>query len=218
MTKIWRITALAVAGIAVLGMTGWVGAALYVNDVEQPAYRVVQQDGAIELRDYPALVVAEVTRPGDRREAVNAAFGPLARYIFARERAGPAIPMTVPVTQQGAPIAMTAPVTQQPAAGAGGSWAVRFVMPSRYTLETLPVPAGADVRLVPVPAVRRAVIRFSGIATDSAIAREQARLEDWVARRGVRPAGPPTYAYYNAPFTPWFLRRNEVWLELPAGS
>ncbi len=218
MTRMWRMTALGVAGIAVLAVAGWIGLALYVNDVEQPAYRVVQQDGAIELRDYPALVVAEVTRPGDRREAVNAGFGPLARYIFARERAGAAIPMTAPVTQQGAPIAMTAPVTQQPDAGGGGNWAVRFVMPSRYTLETLPVPAGADVRLIPVPATRRAAIRFSGVATDSVIAAEQARLEAWVARRGVRPTGSPTYAYYNAPFTPWFLRRNEVWLELPAGS
>ena len=218
MTKIWRRTLVGVAALAGLAVLGWIGAALYVNDVEQPAYRVVQQDGTIEIRDYPALVFAEVTRPGDRGQAVNAGFGPLARYIFARERGGPGVPMTAPVTQQAQPIAMTAPVTQQPDAAASGNWVVRFIMPSRYTLETLPVPAGSDVRLVPSPATRRAVIRFSGVATDTAIADQQSRLERWLAQRGIRPVGTATYAYYNAPFTPWFLRRNEVWLEVPAGS
>jgi hypothetical protein len=161
--------------------------------VETPAYAVEVAEGAIELRRYPPMIAAEVTRTGDRQAAVRAGFGPLARYIFGRDRAGEKI-------------AMTAPVTQTPA---GGAWTVRFLMPAGWTMETLPAPAG-DVRLVELPAQRMAAIRFSGRWTDARFAEAEARLRDWLAARGLSPAGPPVHAYYNDPFTPASLRRNEV--------
>jgi hypothetical protein len=201
----------AVAGLAVIAVGVWV---YVVNNVEQPAYRTVRADGAIELRDYPALVVAEVTRRGDRWGAVNAGFRPLAAYIFARERSGPSVPMTAPVTQQR--IAMTAPVTQSRTDAADpDTWVVRFIMPSGFSLDTLPQPAAAsDVRLTAVPAQRRAAIRFSGRATDASIAAEEAKLMAWLAGQGLKAAGPPTYAYYNDPWTPGPLRRNEVMVDV----
>ena len=168
------------------------------RNVEIAGYSVTEADGPIEIRDYPVLLVAEVTRTGSRDQAVRAGFGPLARYIFASERPGEKI-------------AMTAPVTQQQGAQA---WTVQFIMPSGYTLESLPKPVGADVRLREVPAVRRVAIRFSGWWSDDLFAEKNAELQAWLARRGLSTVGSPIFAYYNDPFTPGFLRRNEILYDL----
>jgi hypothetical protein len=199
-----------IGGVAVLAVGGWIYA---VSNVEQPKYALVTQDGAIEIRDYPALVVAEVTRRGDRNSAVRAGFSPLAGYIFAKNRSGESVSMTAPVLQARQTIAMTAPVTQTPS-GAIDSWMIRFVMPSKYTLETLPKAAGDDVRLLDMPAARRAAIRFSGVATDALIATNETALRAWLASRHITILGAPTYAYYNDPFTPGPLRRNEVMFDV----
>jgi hypothetical protein len=150
------------------------------------------------LRAYPPLVVAEVTRTGTRDQAVRAGFGPLARYIFAQERGGEKIAMTAPVTQT----------------AEGGSWTVRFIMPSDYSLDRLPKPSGADVKLTELPAARRAAIRFSGWWSDPLFTEKNAELLAWMAKHGLSPVGEPTFAYYNDPFTPGFLRRNEILYEV----
>jgi hypothetical protein len=96
---------------------------------------------------------------------------------------------------------------------------VRFIMPSQYSLETLPKPADADVEVKVVHPARRAAIRFSGIATDELVAEKERELRNWLAARSFASDGPATFAYYNAPFTPGPMRRNEVWIELQdAGS
>ncbi|MFN3868769.1 MAG: SOUL family heme-binding protein, partial [Hyphomicrobiaceae bacterium] len=208
-------------GLAVGGLF-FAGAAVLiwvyvVQNVEQPSYRVVQADGKIEVRDYPSLVVAEVVRRGDRKSAVNAGFRPLASYIFGKDRAGDTISMTAPVTQSAEKIAMTAPVTQSASAGDGQTWTVRFIMPSKYTLADLPKPGSGDVTLKNVPAARRAAIRFSGVADDASIAAAEAALRRWLTARGMKADGAATYAYYNDPFTPGPLRRNEVLIEVDGG-
>ena len=210
--KVIGFTLVGLLGLLVFAAAGW----FYVtSNVEQPKYRVVLNEGAIELRDYPPLVVAEVTRRGERKDAVRAGFRPLASYIFAKEREGESIAMTAPVTQERERIAMTAPVTQSPSnEGTADAWVVRFVMPAEYSLETLPPPANPDVQLRRLPESRRAAIRFSGVATDALIAEQEGRLRAWLAERGLTPAGAATYAYYNDPFTPGFLRRNEVVFDL----
>jgi hypothetical protein len=196
---------LAVAAIAIF--------VFVVQNVETPEYVTVESDGAFEVRDYPALVVAEVTRQGPRREALSAGFGPLARYIFAKERGGETIAMTAPVTQQAnEAIAMTAPVTQ--ASLGDGVWSVRFIMPARYRLEDLPAPGSAEIRLAEVPARRRAAVRFSGSTSDVALAKQETALRDWIRARGLVADGAAVFAYYNDPFTPGFLRRNEVLIDL----
>jgi effector-binding domain-containing protein len=220
MAKAGRMIGWSVAVALLIGLLAG-GYWMYtINNIETPAYTVVKADkqgGAIEIRDYPAMVVAEVTTKGDRRAAVSAGFGPLAGYIFAKERpqggAQGTIPMTAPVTQSRATIAMTAPVTQS-ATNDQGDWVVRFVMPSKYTLQTLPVPAGAAVRLNTVPAQRRAVIRFSGRATDASVAEQEALLRSWMAANGLTVIGSATYAYYNPPFYPPPLMRNEVMFDV----
>jgi hypothetical protein len=210
---------LIVGTVAVLGIVAMAVFVFVVQNVETPEYVAVESDGAFEIRDYPALVVAETTRAGARREALGAGFGPLARYIFAKERAGEKIAMTAPVIQQRpeAPaerIAMTAPVIQSPTGE--DAWSVRFIMPSGYSLEALPAPATSEVRLREIPAQRRAAVRFSGSTTDAALAEQEAALRAWMAARGLTAAGPAVYAYYNDPFTPGFLRRNEVLIDVEA--
>lgn len=185
-----------------------------VQNVEQPTYSAVVADGDFEVRDYPSLVVAEVVRNGSREQGLRDGFGPLARYIFARDRSGERIAMTAPV-QQGAvapdaKIAMTAPVTQSPSGD--DTWVVRFIMPSALSLADLPAPANDAIRLREVLPRRFAAVRFSGRTDDALIRQQEARLRDWMSRRSLTPAGPPEYAYYNDPFTPGFLRRNEVML------
>jgi SOUL heme-binding protein len=187
-----------IAGLFVFAIGVWV---YIVSNVEQPKYVRIIEDGAIELRDYPALVVAEVTRSGDRNSAVRAGFSPLAGYIFAKNRGGENV-------------SMTAPVTQTQAAAGSQMWSVRFVMPAKYTLETLPKAQGDDVKLLQIPATHRAAIRFSGVATDTLIATNETMLRDWLAKRNMVILGAATYAYYNDPFTPGPLRRNEVMFDV----
>ena len=209
-------------GFAVLGVLVIIGVgawAYVVSNVEQPKYASIRLDGAIEIRDYPALVVAEVTRRGDRNAAVRAGFGPLAGYIFAKNRGGESVSMTAPVMQAREPIAMTAPVTQTPAtqtqdASGNGTWLIRFVMPAKYTLDTLPKAAGDDVRLLEIAPATRAAIRFSGVATDASIAANEAILRQWLEANQYEISGLPTYSYYNDPFTPGPLRRNEVMIDV----
>jgi DNA gyrase inhibitor GyrI len=212
------------AAFIVLAVSAMLVFVYVIQNVEQPKYSLVEQQGDIELRDYPSLLVAEVRRDGTRQQGLSAGFGPLARYIFAKERGGERIAMTAPVEQQAAApnarIAMTAPVTQHavdgPARDAGGQggWAVRFIMPSTYRLAQLPAPASDDINLYEVPPRRMAAIRFSGRTTDALIGEQEQRLKDWMGQQGLKQAGPPIYAYYNDPFTPGFLRRNEVLIEV----
>ncbi|MFO1091131.1 MAG: heme-binding protein [Hyphomicrobiales bacterium] len=194
---------LVLGGLVVAAYGAWY---LIGQNVETPAYTVAERDDSIEIRNYPPLVVAEVDRTGGRWEAVNQGFRALAAYIFAKNRPGDTIAMTAPVTQQPA-------MAVGPDVGAAKPWAVRFIMPAQYSLSALPQPGG-DVKLVPVPAGKRAAIRFSGVATDDLLAQKEAELKRWLDARGLAAKGPATYAYYNDPFTPGFLRRNEVMFDL----
>lgn len=181
---------------------------------EIPAYRVAQRDGDIEIRDYPALVAAEVTVGGDRNTAVREGFRLLAGYIFGGNDGGRRIAMTAPVMQQPQPgtrIAMTAPVMQT---RIGKSWTIRFVMPSSFTLDTLPTPDSAQVMLRAIAPSRTAALRFSGLTREPDIIKRTERLDAFITQHGLKPAGAPTLARYDPPWQPWFMRRNEILVEL----
>lgn len=166
------------------------------RETEQPDFALVRKDEAFELRDYPALVVAEVSHSGSRERASGASFRRLAAYIFAQDRpAG------------GEAIAMTAPVIQDETRP--GEWRMRFVMPSKYTLATLP-PAPADITLTEMPARRMAAVRFAGYGSGRDLAMMEARLREWMAAEALTPAGEAEYAFYDAPMVLGPLRRNEV--------
>jgi hypothetical protein len=120
--------------------------------------------------------------------------------------------MTVPVTMEpkSEKISMTAPVSMQEAAG---KWRMHFVMPSKYTLETLPAPNNAEVKLREVPAKKFAVVRFSGFAGEEKTAKKTEELLTWLEGKQIKPSGVPELARYNAPWTLPFMRRNEVMVE-----
>lgn len=199
MNKVTRMLVYIALGLLVVALGLMLAWYVMSRNVEIARYEVIEADGAIEIRSYPALVVAEVTRTGNRDEAVRSGFGPLAGYIFAKERPGDKIAMTAPVTQT----------------SEGTTWTVRFIMPSSYTLDQLPRPSDADVQLRELPPARRAAIRFSGWWSDELFKTEDAKLRDWLSKKGLTPSGTPTFAYYNDPFTPGFLRRNEILYDLP---
>tara|TARA_R110002096_G_scaffold414643_1_gene615851 strand:- start:1501 stop:2148 length:648 start_codon:yes stop_codon:yes gene_type:complete len=185
---------------------------------DEPAHRVIRSEGAIEVRDYDPVIEAHVEVEGDRQGAVNTGFRPLAGYIFGgnqsrTESGAEEIAMTTPVIQsQSQRIAMTSPVTQE--VSEEGRWRVAFIMPPQWSMETLPVPDNADVRLVEIPARRMAAIRFSGRARDSMMADKLDELREFLAANGYRELGEPQFAYYNPPWTLGPFRRNEVMIEI----
>jgi hypothetical protein len=186
--------------------------------IEEPAYEVVRTYPEFELRDYPAYLIAETEVEAPFDEAGNRAFRILADYIFGNNRASTKIEMTAPVSQRpaaGERIEMTAPVVQRPERGADGeTFVVGFVMPSRFSLETLPEPVDSRVRLREVPSKLMAVRRYSGRWTESAYRENEARLLSAVEETGLSPVAAPVYARYNSPFSLWFMRRNEVMVEV----
>jgi SOUL heme-binding protein len=186
-----------------------VGVFSQMRRVEEPKFTLVEQSGAFELRDYPPLLVAEATVKGARSVAINEGFRAIADYIFGNNIAAEKVAMTAPVTQQSSEaVAMTAPVTQQ---AAGDAWTVRFIMPSQYTLETLPKPKNVAVTIKQVEGQRMAVLRFSGAADDQMLAEKTQALTAEMSKRSlVATAAATYYAFYDPPWTLGFLRRNEV--------
>lgn len=189
-------------------MAGAVAAGPLASDVEQASYRVLFNEQSIEWREYTPVIVAETTVSGPREESIREGFSRLADYIFGKNRAQEKIAMTAPVMQQQSEtITMTAPVLQEKNAT---GWHVQFIMPSHYTLDTLPKPLSKDVQLHPLGKRYVAAISFSGTATDALLEENTEALYDHVRKHHLTPTGEPMYAFYNPPWTLPFLRRNEV--------
>ena len=203
--------------VTLLGHLLWLTLAampLRSHAIEEPDYQVIRQlDHNVELRQYAPYVVAEVDLKATAEDAGNQAFPILAGYIFGKNKGERKFAMTAPVTQTAAPVkmGMTAPVTQ---AAVAGGMRVQFVLPKGVTLESAPEPLDPRVQLRLVPATSWAAIRYSGMWTQSNYKEHLALLKTTLDKAGVATQGEPVLARYNAPFTPWFLRRNEIWLAL----
>jgi hypothetical protein len=203
-SMLWSIAVIAVATIAFAGNM--------MSNVEQARYTLIEAEGAIEIRDYAPMIVAETQVSGERKAAIREGFRILADYIFGNNLDTAKVPMTAPVIQQSSTkIAMTAPVIQQ---GEGANWTVRFVMPAHYTLQTLPKPNNPAVELKEISAKRFVTIRFSGLADEKMLNAKTALLEDFIAERKLHTIASPVYAFFNPPWTLPFLRRNEVMVEI----
>jgi len=181
--------------------------------IEEPDYTVVQTLNKVEIRQYAGYAVAEVVVPGSADEAGSAAFPILAGYIFGKNKGERKLEMTAPVTQTPVPVKleMTAPVTQSVAPG---GYLVQFVLPKGVTSTNAPVPLDARVMLRDVAGSRVAVVRYSGFWSEDNYQKHLQELQNTLAANNLRPVGEPVYSRYNAPFTPWFMRRNEIWLHL----
>ena len=178
--------------------------------IEEPSFRVLERDGAYELREYAPYLVAETRVKADFERAGNEAFRRLFRYISGDNTMRQDITMTAPVTQSrptGEKLAMTAPVTQM---ASEEGYLVAFVVPAKYTPDTVPQPNDPTVHIREIPAQRVAVWRYSGRWTTANYEQHEAALRRAMDARGLRATGEPILARYNSPFMPSFMRRNEV--------
>jgi hypothetical protein len=182
--------------------------------IEEPAYDVLLETPAYEVRRYAAYLVAEVDLDGDFTDAGNAAFRILAGYIFGDNKPGEKMAMTAPVeSTSGEKMKMTAPVTSS-SQDDGTRTTFAFVMESKYTRDTLPEPVDSRIRIVERPARTLAVHRYSGRWTKARYDEHEAVLLEALQVDQIDAIGAPVFARYNAPFTPWFLRRNEIMVEI----
>lgn len=176
--------------------------------IEEAPYKVVKSDSSFEVRDYESYIVAETLVDGEFEDAGGKAFKRLFRYISGDNRSQSKVAMTAPVSQaSGEKIEMTAPVSQEKMAD---QWVVSFMMPASYTMESLPVPEDSRVTLRQVAAKRMATVRYSGFWSEKNFTKNKLALEDWIQKEQLTVIGTPIWARYNAPFVPWFLRRNEI--------
>ncbi len=202
-----KIVLLLLLGGVVVALAVVAGCATSRKGYESPAYRVVLSAGAVEVRDYPALIVAQTSMVGAGGRSQNGGFMNLFHYITGANEGRKKLPMTTPV--------LVAANADSSAADTNAFMA--FIMPGKYALGDLPQPAGTNVTLRRVEATRYAVRRFSGARDTAAQARESEALVRWMAARGYAPLDAPLYAFYDPPWTPGFLRRNEVLLRFQGG-
>jgi|688.fasta_scaffold19441_3 hypothetical protein len=202
---------------------------LPVGNIEEPKYTLISQSDGYEIREYAYYILAETTISGaeNRDEASRKGFSIIAGYIFGDNIKKDKISMTVPVNTEESTsekIAMTAPVNTEKIAmtmpvnteeeADSGAYNVSFVMPSKYTLETLPEPNDNRVKLREVPAHKVAVRRFSWTTSESAFKKNEEELLKALSRDGVETVGAVNVARYNTPFTIPFMLRNEVHIEV----
>lgn len=194
-----------------------------VMATEEPKFTVIEKSEPFELRLYAPLIVAEVKVDGDLDSASNQGFRLIAAYIFGQNQVAEKIAMTAPVgiesgeKNKSAKIAMTSPVTIESDKGAGSAnrqWTVSFVMPSEYTMASLPKPLDSQVKIREVPAEKRAVITFSGFYNEEKVLDKTQALRDWMQSRNLKAVGEPQFARYNPPWTLPFMRRNEVMIQV----
>ncbi|HWI40504.1 MAG TPA: heme-binding protein [Verrucomicrobiae bacterium] len=185
------------------------------RNVKEPAYRVERVADGYEVRSYDPLVVAEASVPPESGDPLSDGFRMLFAYITGANSGTRQIPMTAPVLQEKRPgenIPMTAPVIREKRVG--GSPVVAFVLPADLTVDTAPLPTDPRIRLRPVPSRRVAVVRFSGYASDRIMEEKREKLRGMLERDALKPEGDFIEAYYNPPWTPPFMRRNEVMVEV----
>jgi SOUL heme-binding protein len=180
------------------------------SGAEQPKYDVLETVGnSVEIRRYQARIVAETTVMDKASDSRGEAFRLLAGYIFGANKTKKSIEMTTPVEIKtpGQTIAMTAPVEiNKTEAGL----VMRFFMPAEYTIDELPKPVDARVRLAEVPPQTMAVLRFSGSTSEAAVSKKAAELLGTLNGTSWKIDGMPTAFFYNPPWTIPLLRRNEV--------
>ena len=169
--------------------------------VETPNYEVIGQMDGVEIRLYPRLILATVMGDGD-----GTPFRRLFQYISGNNSGSSKISMTAPVLTPER-IEMTAPVISE-------GYSMSFVVPSKYTMETVPTPNDESIRIQEMPERKLAVIRFRGWARERSVEERKAMLISVLQRNGIETVGEPFLMRYNSPWTPGFMRRNEIGIEI----
>ena len=181
--------------------------------VEEPEFKLESKTDTYEIRKYPEMLVAETQVNASFEESGSIAFRILADYIFGNNKSKTKIEMTSPVSMQprSEKIEMTAPVGQ---IKNSSGYLIQFTMPIKFTMETLPEPNDQRVQIRKIPSRKVSVYRYSGRWTEE---RYQEKLKEFISelqKDKIQTVGDPVFSRYNPPFIPWFLRRNEIWLEI----
>jgi hypothetical protein len=208
-----------VFGYIVAGILGlvlaWIGVGVVTeHGVKEPAFVVERLADGYEVRRYEPYLVAEAQVPPGTEDPLGTGFRMLFKYIGGANQGSRKIDMTAPVLKEepeAEKIPMTKPVLRRQEQG---MTRVAFVLPPGYTLETAPQPNNPRIRIREIPIRRLAVLRFSGYATDPVVEEKRERLGYLLSRDGLRPVGGFMEAYYNPPWTPPFMRRNEVMVDI----
>ena len=186
-----------------------------LSALEEPKYSVLKEYENFEIRNYASYLVAEVDIEGSYNKTGNEAFRILAGYIFGDNQSSTKMNMTAPVESEAIQTSermnMTAPVFSNKNVN---GYTYRFVMESKYTQETLPVPNNSKIRITEIKDRVMAVISFSGRWSQKNFEKHEQILVNDLKNAGIGVASEAIYARYNAPFTPWFLRRNEIMFEI----
>lgn len=197
------LTSVFLAGCSVFGL----------RTAEEPNYQVLNDFGDIQIRHYPAMVVAQTEVTADYKNSSSQGFQRLAGYIFGNNKNQQTIAMTAPVIQEqeAETMAMTAPVIQQKS---GTVWLMAFVLPAEYSVLTAPVPLDSAVIIKEIPGKKIAVIRYSGSLSEQGIEEKSEHLKNWLSQQGYQAISEPRSAAYDPPWTLPFLRRNEIHIDI----
>ena len=169
--------------------------------VERIKYSVLQKNKNIEIRKYPKIIIALVEGLDDDR-----AFGLLFNYISGNNKIKEKIKMTTPVINS-KKIEMTSPVISN-------DNYMAFIMPSKYKKENIPIPLNSNVKIKVEPERKLAVIRFSGLTTNNKIKKYREKLINFLESNNIEIKSDPILLRYNSPFSPPFIRRNEIGVEI----
>ena len=177
--------------------------------IEKAKYKVIEKEGNFEIRQYSPYLVAETVVDADFDDAGNIAFGRLFDYISGKNRKKESISMTAPVNQKvsSEKIAMTAPVNQYESEG---RYIISFLMPSKYTMQSIPEPLDENVIIRESQSDKFAALRYSGSWSKKKYEAQKKRLEEWIKNKDLRVTGEAVFARYDPPFQLPFLKRNEV--------
>ena len=173
-----------------------VGCKVTRSAYESAPYQVVRADGKFQVRDYPALTVVETPMAAGSRDGSDGSFMRLFRFITGGNEAKQKIAMTTPVFMSGGETNAT----------------MAFVLPAKMRAGKVPKPSDGSVTVRELLAGRFAVLRYSGGRNAKKEAESLAQLKRRMAAEGMSVLSPPVYGYFDPPWTPAFLRRNEVML------
>lgn len=184
------------------------------NAYESARYRVVASDGDFQIRDYADLVLVSTTMQFDA-QGNDGSFSRLFRYISGDNGQQQKVAMTTPVFMERG----TDPLTNKDAADLTDSvqgqseqqmGQMAFVVPEQVASDGAPLPGNSNVKLREREGGKFAVVRFAGRMGDESLSQKESELRQWMDQQKLVPAGPVEYAGYDPPWTPGFLRRNEI--------
>lgn len=200
-------------GISILLLVWTIGSYVAISNIEEPTYTVLENHDSYEIREYAPYIIAEAEVSGNYNEASRAGFRLIADYIFGNNTSQSSIAMTTPVLQkQSEKIAMTIPVITN--FSDSENQKVSFVLPSEYTIDTLPTPNNSQVMIVEVPSYTAAVRRFSWYTTAERVQKQINSLLQVLDRDDKVAISSPSVARYNPPLSMPLILRNEIIIQV----